>query len=84
MTLKMVNNFSKKEYIFDAFDIKDSKNFYHFSIRFNQKMDEGEYNYYLIGDDNKILATSLLQIGDYAEEKKTYTNENNGYKQYNG
>lgn len=84
MTLKLINNFNKKEYLFEAFDIKDSKNFYHFSIRLKDNMAEGEYTYYLYDEDDRLLASSLLQIGDYKPSNNVYTTENNGYKIYQG
>lgn len=84
MVLKLVHNLTKKEYEFVAFDILDSRIFYHFSIRLKEEMDEGEYNYYLLDDDGKVLSQSVLQIGDYQRNDKVYTTENNGFKSYNG
>lgn len=84
MKLKLTNNFNKKEYEFDVVDTKDSRNFYHIAIRFNEPMSEGEYTYTLVDDEDKVLATSLLQIGNYVPENKTYINKNNNYTVYNG
>lgn len=83
MILKIKNNLTKQEFTYPAFDISDSRNFYHFSIRLNGNEPTGEYTYYLI-EDNKVISSSLLQIGDYQREDKTYTNDNNGFKVYNG
>lgn len=84
MKLKIKNNYNKKEYEYTAFDIKDSRNYYHFSIKLNGQEDEGEYTYFLLDDDGKLLSSSLLQIGDYQRNNTTYTNDNNGFKVYNG
>ena len=82
MKLKLVNNFNKKEYEFEGFDVKDSRNFYHFSIKLKEGMQDGEYTYILFDDEEKVLATSLLQIGDFIPENKVYKNENNSYTVY--
>lgn len=84
MRLKIVNNFNKKEYNYKAFDVKDTRNFYHFSIMLNGNEEEGEYTYTLYGDDDEVLASSLLQIGDYTPTNTVYTNNNNGYTVYEG
>lgn len=84
MLLKLINNFNKKEYEFDAFDVNDSRNFYHFSIMLPEGMEDGEYTYFLYGEKGKLLASSLLQIGDYKPTNTVYTNNNNGYTVYDG
>lgn len=84
MLLKLIHNLTKKEYEFPAFDIKDSRNFYHFSLRLKSKMPEGEYTYTLYDDKGVELASSLLQIGEYTPSNRIYTTDNNGYKCYEG
>lgn len=84
MILKLKNNFNKKEYEFPAFDIKDSRIFYHFSIKLPEGIEDGEYTYFLEDDEGVLLASSLLQIGDYKQTNTVYTTDNNGYKVYNG
>lgn len=84
MKLKIIHNVTKQEFEYTAFDICDSRIFYHFSIRLNGDEPEGEFNYYLLDDDGKVLSQSVLQIGDYQRNDKVYTTENNGFKSYNG
>ena len=84
MKLKIVNNLTKKVYEYQAFDIQDSRIFYHFSLRLTGEEEEGEYTYFLLDDDGKVLSQSMLQIGDYERENTVYTTENNGFKSYNG
>ena len=68
MKLKLTNTTSKKEYIYDVTDKGDSSIFHH--IRFKlMDMEEGEYEYQLIGDDNRmIFQKGLLRYGDYENE----------------
>ena len=49
-------------------------------------MEDGEYTYYL-KDGDKLLATGLLQIGDYKRDENVntkYNDNNNGYIVYDG
>lgn len=71
MKLKLTNTTSKKEYIYNVTDKKDSSIFHH--IRFElMDMEEGEYEYQLIGDDNRmIFQKGLLRYGDYENENVT-------------
>ena len=84
MVLKLINNMTKQEFQYLVYDIKDSKNFYHFSIRLKGVEPEGEFTYYLYDDDERLLASSLLQVGDYKPNNTVYTTDNNGYKYYQG
>lgn len=88
MTLKLVNNLSKKEYeLTNLVDMNTSKLFYVFTITLPAGMDDGEYSYTLL-DGSKVKATGLLQVGDYKPEKTEYENnvikDQNGYVQYRG
>lgn len=84
MRLHLYNNFNKKEYDLDAFDVKDTRNFYHFSVKLPKGIQDGEYTYTLYGDDDEVLASSLLQIGEYTPSNTTYVNNNNEYTVYEG
>ena len=85
MTLKLTNNVSKKEYVYDVTDENDSILYYHFeNFVLDDNMDDGEYNYLLFDDKNKVVAQGLLQIGDYVPEHTAYENNDVKYKQYNG
>ena len=88
MTLKLINNLTKKEYeLTNLADLNMSRLFYTFDITFPANMDDGEYSYTLY-DGDVVKATGLLQVGDYTPEKTTYENneikEQNGYVQYRG
>lgn len=87
MKLTIKNNVTKKEYDFQVEDIGDSTLFYHFNIALEAGVDDGEYGYILYDDDN-IVATGLLQVGDYVPptgSTTVYTKENKDvYIQYNG
>ena len=83
MTLKFVNNVDKREYLFQNLeDINDSKMFFHFNIRLTAGMPDGSYEYNLI-DNNVVVASGNVQIGEYKQTNTTYT-KNNEFIQYNG
>lgn len=85
MTLKLVNNVSKKEYEFNVTDVGDSKMYYHFeNFTLEDGMDDGEYNYFLFDNDDNLVAQGLVQIGNYVPQNTiTYENNKTTYKQYN-
>lgn len=82
MTLKLINNLDKNEYVFTVSDKETSRLFFHFNIKLKRNMPDGEYTYTLLDGDDEI-ATGLLQIGNYAAPSTAYT-KNNTYKQYKG
>ena len=71
--------------------MRDSRLFFHFRIDSDvvQDLPDGEYTYNLIDDscDERIIATGLLQIGDYKPENNVYDltedTKGNTYIQYN-
>lgn len=86
MTLDLVSNISKNAFLFGVNDLKDSALFYHFNISLAEGMEDGEYTYYLKEGD-ELLATGLLQIGDYKRDENVnteYNDNNNGYIVYDG
>lgn len=88
MTLKLINNLTKKEYeLTNLEDLSMSRIFYTFDVIFPAGMDDGEFSYTLY-DGDVVKATGLLQVGNYTPEKTTYENnpikEQNGYVQYTG
>lgn len=84
MTLKLVNNVSKKEYEFNVTDVGDSNMYYHFeNFTLEDEMDDGEYNYFLFDNDDNLVAQGLVQIGNYVPEHTVYDNNKTTYKQYN-
>lgn len=85
MVLKLTNNVSKKTYEYAVNDLNDSKLYYHFDNFVLAQCDDGEYNYELFDNDEKLVAKGVLQVGNYNPEHKTYKEENNKtYKQYQG
>lgn len=86
MVLKLINNVSKNTIEFEVNDKQSSTIFYQFDITLPEGCIDGEYNYELI-DNEKIVATGLLQIGDYEKdfkENKEYENNNTDTIVYNG
>lgn len=82
MTLKLINNLDKNEYVFTVSDKETSRMFFHFTLNLKKNMADGEYTYVLT-DEGEEVATGLLQIGNYAAPSTAYT-KNNTYKQYKG
>lgn len=81
MVLKLVNNVSKKEYSFDVVDNNLSQIFYNFNITLPEGTDDGEYTYRLY-DGTTVLATGLLQVGDYTPQRTTYNKDKHEFIQY--
>lgn len=88
MRIKLTNNLTKTEYVFD--DLEDkmvSEMFYAFDITVPRTAEIGEYQYTLFEGD-MVLATGLLQIGEYHADVKSYKHdtikESNGFISYNG
>ena len=71
MILKLKNNISKKEYEFRVADKKESQLFYSCDINLFADMTDGEYSYELYEID-ELLATGLVQIGEYKAVKNEY------------
>ena len=86
MKLEIIHSLSKNTVNFTVDDLKDSALFYHFDITLIDGMEDGEYTYYLKEGD-EVLATGLLQIGDYKRDENVntkYNDNNNGYIVYDG
>lgn len=84
MTLKLKNNATKAEIVLDVTDKSESCMYYVFDIQLESPVDEGEYTYQLFNLNDKVVATGLMQIGDYVAEHTTYNNENQEYIVYGG
>lgn len=86
MKLEIIHSLSKNIVNFTVNDLEDSALFYHFDISLIDGMEDGEYTYFL-KDGDMLLATGLLQIGDYKRDENVNTeyNDNNvGYIVYDG
>lgn len=87
MKLEIIHNLSKKVTVLE--NIEDKKNsglFYSFDISLDGSYEDGEYTYKLI-DEEKVVATGLLQIGDYEKDMNINTEYENNKKDiivYNG
>ena len=76
-SIKLINNLTKKEVIIDNLEDSERSNmFYHFNIELGENLEDGEYTYELINEGGKVVATGLLQVGDYKRD----TNINTEYK----
>ena len=86
MKLKLSNNVTKVVTIIENIvDLAGSAYNYEFDVELPDGMDDGEYEYVLMDDENNPLATGVAQIGDYEPEKTAYTAQTkNTYVQYNG
>ena len=86
MTLRIENQLSHISHTFDNLtDTMTSKLFYNFEITLPEGLLDGIYQYTLL-DDETVVATGLLQIGDFTPDNKSYSSQTrqNGYIQYNG
>lgn len=84
MELILENKVSKTQTVITGLtDLCTSALFYQFNIILPSGMLDGEYEYNLM-DGQNIIATGVLQIGDYTPSKETYNNTNNGYTVYGG
>lgn len=87
MKLEIIHNLSKKVTVLE--NLEDKKNsglFYSFDICLDGSYEDGEYTYRLM-DEDKVVATGLLQIGDYEKDTNVNTEYNNKEKDiivYNG
>lgn len=81
MVLKFENNVSKKEYEFQVTDKNLSQIWYNFDISLPEGMDDGEYTYTLY-EGVTVLATGLVQIGDYVPNKVNYNKDKHEFIQY--
>ena len=79
MKLLLINNITHKEFEYNVADLNESSIYYTFNINLPEEMDEGEYNYTLKDDLDKIVATGLMRVGDYKQENTQYIN-NKGNK----
>lgn len=95
MTLNLTNNVTKKTIEIEVEDNKNSTLFYQFDILLPEGCEDGEYTYELIDyvtEDfvaglRKVVATGLLQIGDYQKDLSInleYGDNNKNTIVYNG
>lgn len=80
MRLELVNNSTKTTTNYEVNDYFTSNIFFHFDIKLNKDMLDGEYTYNLY-DGECLVANGLCQIGDYKTDVKEY-NKKKTYKVY--
>ena len=74
MKLFIKNGITHKEFEYNVADLNESSIFYTFNINIPESYDDGEYEYTLKDDGNKIVATGLIRVGDYKQENTQYIN----------
>lgn len=82
MKLLLINSITKNKFEYSVTDLNESSIFYTFNINIPEEMDDGEYNYTLKDDEDKIVATGLMRVGDYKQENTQYNNKDKKYIQY--
>ena len=76
------NGITHKEFEYSVTDLNESSIYYTFNLNIPEEMDDGEYEYTLKDDVDKILATGLMRVGDFKQENKEYNNKDKKYIQY--
>ena len=77
------NGITHKEFEYSVEDLNESSIYYVFNINIQDSLDDGEYEYTLKDDVDKILATGLIRVGDFKQENKEYNNnKDKKYIQY--
>ena len=78
LTLKLVNNLTKKSYIIDNLveNANSTDIFYCLDIQLPADILDGEYTYFLY-QDGYLLVQGICQIGDYTPEQTRFNNDSN-------
>lgn len=86
MKLQLSNSVTKVVTLIEnVVDLGVSALNYVFDVNLPEGMDDGEYEYVLMDDENNPLATGVAQIGSYEPQKQAYTAQTkNTYVQYQG
>ena len=82
MKLLLKNGITKRNFEYSVEDLNESSIYYTFNINIPDSLDDGEYEYTLKDDVDKILATGLMRVGDYKQNNKQYINNKDKYLQY--
>ena len=83
MKLLLKNGITKRNFEYNVTDLNESSIYYTFNLNIPEEMDDGEYEYTLKDNEDKIVATGLMRIGDYKTENTQYNNnKENKYIQY--
>ena len=68
------NNITHRNFEYSVEDLNESSIYYTFNINIPESFDEGEYEYILKDNEDKIVATGLMRVGDYKQENTQYNN----------
>ena len=82
MKLIIKNGITHKKFEYSVTDLNESSIYYTFNLNIPDSLDDGEYEYTLKDDGEKILATGLMRVGDYKQNNKQYINNKDKYLQY--
>lgn len=83
MKLIIKNNITHMNFEYSVTDLSESSIYYTFNINIPESYDDGEYEYTLKDDGNKIVATGLIRVGDFKQNNTQYNNnKDNKYVQY--
>ena len=82
MKLLLKNGITHKNFEYSVEDLNESSIYYTFNLNIPEEMDDGEYEYTLKDDGEKILATGLIRVGDFKQENKQYINNKDKFIQY--
>ena len=82
MKIILKNGITHKNFEYNVEDLNESSIYYTFNINIPESFDDGEYEYTLKDNENKIVATGLIRVGDYKTENKEYNNKDKKYIQY--
>ena len=77
------NGITHKNFEYNVTDLNESSIYYTFNLNIPDSLDDGEYDYVLKDNEDKIVATGLMRIGDFKQENKEYNNnKDKKYIQY--
>ena len=82
MKLLLKNGITNKNFEYSVEDLNESSIYYTFNLNIPEEMDDGEYEYTLKDDEDKIVATGLIRVGDFKQENKQYINNKDKFIQY--
>ena len=82
MKLLLKNGITHKNFEYSVEDLNESSIYYTFNLNIPESFDDGEYEYTLKDDGEKILATGLIRVGDFKQENKQYINNKDKFIQY--
>ena len=83
MKIILKNGITHKNFEYNVEDLNESSIFYTFNINIPDSFDDGEYEYTLKDNEDKIVATGLIRVGDFKQENKQYiNNKDKKYIQY--